>query len=101
MLPSPNIMEKIDQSGYLSQTSIELSKFDVQYKPQLAINKQALAKYMAKWIEDESIIDPKNTNKEVALVKVPIPNPWMVYLDGACNFKGFGMGIAIFIPQED
>lgn len=40
--PLKNMLDKIDQSDKLSQWTIELSKFEVQYKPLSAIKGQAL-----------------------------------------------------------
>lgn len=46
--PLKNILGKPEQSGRLSKIAIELSKFDIQYRPRSSIKGQELAEFVTK-----------------------------------------------------
>lgn len=46
--PMKNILDKPDESGQLSHIAIELSKFEIQYKPLLVIKGQDLVNFIIK-----------------------------------------------------
>ncbi|KAL2513249.1 Uncharacterized protein Adt_18849 [Abeliophyllum distichum] len=48
-LPLRQILQKLDTSGWLMKWSIELSQFDISYKPRASIKGQALADFVAEF----------------------------------------------------
>jgi len=52
--PLKKAMNKLEATGRLIQWAIELSEFDVQYKPREAIKAQVLADFIAKFTPTSS-----------------------------------------------
>lgn len=53
-LPLRQILQKLDMSGRLLRWSLELSKFDIIFKPRSAIKAQAVADFIAEFANDSS-----------------------------------------------
>lgn len=66
--------------------------------PQSTIKGQDLSKFVIDWIKNELIIEPSDAPENVVSMEAPTPYLWMLYVDGACNSRGLGMGIAILNP---
>ena len=66
------------------QWAIELSQFDIKYRPRTAIKAQALADFIAEFTTPENI-----------------ENLWTVNTDGSSTQKGGGAGIVITSPKKD
>ena len=84
-LPLRQILSKLELSGRLVKWSIELSEFDIQYCPRLAIKSQVLADFIAECTlleEDPEVVqDPpiEDTPKEPTLETLS----WTLYIDGS------------------
>lgn len=50
-LPLKQVLQNPDSSGRLMKSAVELSKFDISYKPTTLVKDQALANFIAKFIE--------------------------------------------------
>ena len=75
-----------------------LGAYDVKYMPQTAIKGQVLADFVAEFTEgtvceEEKALGVMTTS---ALV-IPL---WDVYIDGATNRKGAGIGIVLIAPEK-
>ena len=82
--PLRQVLQKPDVSGRLMKWSIELTQYDIRFSPRPAIKGQAVADFIA-----EFTYRP---------VDFPI---WDMYVDGAVNEKGSGVGIALSSPEGD
>ena len=69
------------------QWAIELSQFDVEYRPRIAIKAQALADFIAEFTT------PKEANCPEEL--------WTIYTNGSSTQHGGGAGIVITSPEND
>jgi hypothetical protein len=71
--PLRKAMNKPDAAGRLIQWSIELSEFDIDYQPRIAIKAQALADFIAEFTskDDKPTEDVEHTSK------------WTVNIDGS------------------
>ena len=38
--------------------------------------------------------------KSVGIISLQEPLPWMVYVDGAANHRGFGVGLVLISPEK-
>ena len=72
-----------------------LGIFDIKYMPRTSIKGQILADLVAEFAEGLAENESKEhrmDEKSVGLVAMQEPLQWKVYVDGAANQKGSGVG---------
>ena len=84
------VLHRPETSGRLMKWAIELSEFDIRYKPKTAIKGQVLADF---FMEFTSIEPAENTH---ATPDLPI---WKLSVDGAANAQGNGAGLILTSPE--
>ena len=80
-----------------------LGNFDIKYMPHTSVKGQVLADLVAEFAECPEEIDVKQRGmdeKSVGLISVQCPSPWKVYLDGAANQRGLGVGLVLVSPKK-
>uniref|UniRef100_A0A2N9GR51 Uncharacterized protein n=1 Tax=Fagus sylvatica TaxID=28930 RepID=A0A2N9GR51_FAGSY len=89
--PLRKAMNKPDAAGRLIQWSIELSEFDIDYRPRTAIKAQALADFIAEFTskDDEPTEDVEQTSK------------WTINIDGSSTKDSGGIGVVLKSPEGD
>uniref|UniRef100_A0A2N9IUA0 Uncharacterized protein n=1 Tax=Fagus sylvatica TaxID=28930 RepID=A0A2N9IUA0_FAGSY len=89
--PLRKAMNKPDAAGRLIQWSIELSEFDIDYRPRTAIKAQALADFIAEFTskDDEPTENVKQASK------------WTMNIDGSSTKDSGGVGIVLKSPEGD
>ena len=75
-------------AGRLALWAIELSEFDIQYRPRTAIKRQVVADFIAEFTRDED----KGAKESLR---------WSIYTDGSSNRKARGAGIVLLSPEGD
>ncbi|KAL8148101.1 hypothetical protein AgCh_005444 [Apium graveolens] len=101
--PLKQVMHKPDTSGQLLKWEVELSQFEVDYKPQTAIKGQALADFVLEF-------PPYQESEQGAFVIIPGPEEvevesqnsapwWSLYVDGASNGEGAETEIQLISPE--
>ena len=88
--PMKQVLHKPEVSGRLMKWAIELSEFDIRYKPKTAIKGQVLADFV---MEFTPIKLAKATH---AGDDLPI---WKLSVDGASNAQGSGAGLILTSPE--
>ena len=88
--PMKQVLHKPETSGRLMKWAIELSEFDIIYKPKTAIKGQVLADFVMEFISAELA---KNAQTSTDL---PI---WKLSVDGATNAQGSGAGLILTSPE--
>uniref|UniRef100_A0A2N9GVK9 Integrase catalytic domain-containing protein n=1 Tax=Fagus sylvatica TaxID=28930 RepID=A0A2N9GVK9_FAGSY len=88
--PLRKAMSKPDAAGRLIQWSIELSEFDIDYRPRTAIKAQALADFIAEFTskDDEPTEYVEQTSK------------WTMNIDGSSTKDSGGVGIVLRSPRR-
>ena len=87
--PMRDIINKSDATGRVAKWGIELSAFDIEYKPQTIIKSQILADFVADWTETkENMILPESEY-------------WTLYFEGSKARGGSGAGVVLKSPQGD
>ncbi|XP_024023768.1 uncharacterized protein LOC112092269 [Morus notabilis] len=86
--PLRQVLQKPDTSGRLLKWSIELSQFDINYKPWNAIKGQALADFVA---EFTGLLDDAEEVNETLR--------WKLYVDGSSNDNGSGAELVLHTPE--
>ena len=89
-IPTEHLMKKIlyklETSGRLVKWSIELSEFDIRYKPRIAVKGQILADFIMEFTSAEPT--------ETAQLASDLPI-WRLSSDGAANAHGRGVGLIL------
>jgi ribonuclease HI len=88
--PLKQVLQKPDASGRLLKWAVELSEFDIHYKPKLAIKGQALADFVAEFTPVPSF--------EVEMEPLE-PQIWRLSVDGSAGETGSGAGVVLTSPE--
>ncbi|XP_024033590.1 uncharacterized protein LOC112095713 [Citrus clementina] len=92
--PLRQTLQKPDASGRLVKWSVELSEFDISYKPRGAIKAQALADFMVDRVELGAEVQEEQPVEQ--------ENPkgvWLVIVDGSRSEHGCGARVVIRSPE--
>ncbi|CAL2278651.1 unnamed protein product [Prunus armeniaca] len=85
--------------------AIELSLYDLLYRPKTAIKAQALADFVAEFTssaKEEKLVSKKKESLRVYQTSTELDQPrniWQLRVDGASNQKGAGAGVIIITPN--
>ncbi|XP_021802463.1 uncharacterized protein LOC110746545 [Prunus avium] len=85
--------------------AIEISQYDLLYRPKIAIKAQALADFVAEFTplaEEEKLVSKKKESSRADKTSDEPDQPrdmWQLRIDGASNQKGAGAGIVIITPD--
>ena len=87
--PLQSLLKRSDFTGRIAKWGTRLGSFDVRYRSRSSVKGQVLANFIAKFspIEEMEIV----CHVEVCL--------WKVFVDGASNALGAGVGIVIITPE--
>ena len=88
--PMKQVLHKPETSGRLMKWAIELSEFDIQYKPKTAIKGQVLADFVMEFTSAE----PAKNAQTVTNLSI-----WKLSVDGASNAQGSGVGLILTSPE--
>ena len=88
--PMKQILHKPETFGRLIKWAIELSEFDIRYKPRAALKGQILADFIMEFTPAESTEATQLTSD------LPI---WRLSVDGAANAQGSGSGLILTSPD--
>ena len=83
------ILHKPETSGRLIKWAIELSEFDIRYKPRTEVKGQILADFIMEFTLEQS------TKATQLAPDLPI---WRLSVDGAVNAQGSGAGLILTSP---
>jgi hypothetical protein len=83
------ILNNREAPGKIAKWAIELSMYDIIYKPQMAIKAHALSNFMAEWTETKSL--PKEREHEY----------WTINFDGTLQLQGADAGILVTPPKRE
>ena len=84
------ILHKLETSGRLIKCAIELSEFDIRYKPRTAVKGQVLAYFIMEFTPSNSSTKPTETTQLAP--DFPI---WRLSVDGTTNSQGSGAGLIL------
>ena len=87
--PMKQVLHKPETRGRLMKWVIELSEFDIRYKPKTAIKGQVLAECVMEFTAEPT----KNAQTTTDL------SIWKLSVDGASNAQGSGAGLILTSPE--
>ena len=83
--PLRTVLHSPSQSGRMAKWAIELSEYDIEYKPRTSSKAHVLAGFVIELVPKE---DNVGTNTE----------KWKLHVDGASSKQGSGIGIQLKSP---
>ena len=88
--PMKQVLHKPETSGRLMKWAIELSEFDIRYRPKTAIKGQVLADFVMEFASAELARDAQAATDL---------STWKLSVDGASNAQGSGAGLILTSPE--
>ena len=88
--PMKQVLHKPEVSGRLMKWAIELSEFDIRYKPKTSIKGQILADFVMEFAPVE-LAEPTQSEDDLPI--------WKLFIDGASNAQGSGAGLILTSPE--
>ena len=98
-----SVLRTADYIGRIAIWSTILGAFDIKYMPRTSIKGQVLADLVAEFAEPPVEIVTKEQNmdgKLVGVISTLGPPCWKVYVDGAANQRGSGVGLVLISPEK-
>ena len=102
-LPLKAIFRSADYTRRIAKWGIVLEAFDIKYMPRPSVKGRVLADFVAKFIESplEKKVETQHMDgKLVGTISLQEPLFWKVYVDGAANQRGFGVGLVLVSPEQ-
>ena len=88
--PMKQVLHKPEVSGRLMKWAIELSEFDIRYKPKTAIKGQVIADFVMEFTPVQ-LAEPAQLRDDLPI--------WKLSVDGASNAQGSGAGLILTSPE--
>ena len=89
--------------GRIAKWGTILETFDIKYMLRTSIKGQVLASLVAEFAEtlvEEKVEEQNMDGKSVGVISVQEPLTWEVYVDGAVNHRGSGVGLVLVSPER-
>jgi ribonuclease HI len=92
--PLKAVLRSADFSGRISKWGAQLGAYDINYRPRTSVKGQVLADFIAEFTPAE--MGPMWVNH---VSSVQHMEGWKLYIDGASNSRGSGLGVVLTAPQ--
>ena len=102
-LPLKSILRSADYTRRVAKWGTILGAFNIKYMPHTSIKGQVLADLVAEFAEcpEEMNLEKHGMDEEsVGVISVQCSTPWEVYVDGAANQRGSGVGLVLVSPEK-
>ena len=102
-LPLKVILRSAHYNRRITKWGMIIGAFDIKYMPRTSIKGQVLADLVVEFAEGPTKNESEANRmdeKSVSLVTVQEPLQWKVYVDGATNQKGSGVGLVLISPEK-
>ena len=102
-LPLKAILRSTDYTRRIAKWGTVLRAFNIKYMPRTSVKGQVLADLVAEFTKPllEEISTTQNMDgKSVGTISLQEPSFWKVYVDGAANQRGFGVGLVLISPEK-
>ena len=97
------MLRSTDYIGRIVKWGTILGDFDIKYMPRTSIKGHVLADLVAEFAECPEEMEGGNEKLDeglISVVSVQCPPPWELYVDGAANQQGSGMGLVLVSPER-
>ena len=102
-LPLKSVLQTADYTRRIVLWNTILGAFNIKYMPRTSIKGQVLADLVAEFAESPIERVTKQCDvegKSVNVISAPRPPCWKVYVNGAANQRGFGVGLVLISPKK-
>ena len=99
-LPLKALFRSLDFSGRISKWGAHLGAYDVRYRPRTSIKGQVLTDFVAEFAPEHSELPAMEEHPRSA-GQVEGKNWWTLYVDGAANSRGSGLGIVLISSEGE
>ncbi|XP_050268406.1 uncharacterized protein LOC126712911 [Quercus robur] len=102
-LPLKSVLRSTDYIGRIAMWSTLLGAFDIKYMPRTSVKGQVLADLIAEFAKPpvEEVAEEENMDgKSVGTISAQGASRWKVYVDGAANQRGSGVGLVLISPKK-
>ena len=97
------ILRIADYTGRIAKWGTILGAFDIKYMPRTSVKGQILADLVVEFVEgpvENESNGHRMDEKSGGLIAAQEPLWWKVYVDGAANQKGSGVGLVLISPEK-
>ena len=97
-LPLKSVLRSADYTGRIAKWGTILGAFDIKYMPRTSIKGQVLADLVAEFTECPGEMEgesKKLDERSIGVTSVQCLMPWELYVDGAVNQRGSGVGLVL------
>ncbi|XP_065636480.1 uncharacterized protein LOC136070439 [Quercus suber] len=97
------VLRSADYTGRIAKWGTILGAFDIKYMPRTSVKGQILADLVAEFTEPslEEVTTKRDMDeKSVGMISQQDLARWEVYVDGAANRKGSGVGLVLMSPER-
>jgi len=98
-----SILRSADYTGRIAKWGTILGAFDIKYMPRTSVKGQVLADLVTEFAElpEEATMKQHDMDeKSVGMISKQDRSSWKVYVDGAANQRGAGVGLVLVSPEE-
>ena len=97
------LLQSADYIGRIAKWGTILGAFDIKYMPRTSVKGQVLVDLTVKFAESLSRKEVEMRHidgKSVGTITLQEPLSWKVYVDGAANQRGYGVGLVLVSPEK-
>ena len=97
-LPLKSVLRSADYTRRIAKWGTILGAFDIKYMPRTSIKGQVLADLVAEFAESPEEVemgDGSVDERSVGVASIQGLQPWELYVDGAANQRGSGVGLVL------
>ena len=98
-----SLLQSADYTRRIAKWGKILGAFDIKYMSCISVKGQVLIDLVAEFAKtpfEEKIEKQNMDGKSVGMVSLQEPLHWIVHVDGAANWRGFGVGLVIISPEK-
>ena len=97
------LLRSADYTGRIAKWGTILGDFDIKYMPHTSVKGQVLIDLVAEFAESLLEVETEKRGmggKSVGMISLQDPLSWRVYIDGAANQRGSGVGLVLVSPKK-
>ena len=97
------MLRSTDYTGRIAKWGTILGAFDIKYMPRTSVKGQVLADLVAEFVECPEEVEMGNeapVERLVGVASIQGLPPWELYVDGAANQRGSGVGLVLVSPER-
>ena len=102
-LPLKSVLRSANYTGRVAKWGMILGAFDIKYMPRTSIKGQVLADPVAEFAECPEEVEMGSeamVERLVGMASIQGLPPWELYVDGAANQRGSGVGLVLVSPKK-